>query len=272
MSKENVEDVRGVYDRWSNGDFQASLDLFDPLALLVQRAGFPEAGTYLGVEKIVEYTRGFLEPWTRIAIEVEDMTEAGESVVAAVRQRGVGAASGATTEFRYYQVWSFRGCKVIRLENFRERSDALEAVGLSEQAMSRENVEIVRQGFDIWEAAWNSGTDDLGALLSIFDADLVTRRLAPMPDPGTWHGLEGMLAVLTEWTDTFGEFTMRGEEFIDAGDQVIVRVEQEGRGDDSGVPVTGTFWFVLGVRDRKMATLDMYATREEALEAAGLTE
>ena len=133
-------------------------------------------------------------------------------------------------------------------------------------------MEIVRQGFDVWEAAWGSGTDDLGALLAIFDDDMVTRRLAPMPDPGTWHGLEGMLAVLTEWTDTFDEFTMKGEEFIDAGDQVIVRVAQEGRGDDSGVPVTGTFWFVLGVGNRKVVSLDMYATRAEALEAAGLSE
>ena len=137
--------------------------------------------------------------------------------------------------------------------------------------MSLENVEIVRQGFDVWEAAWDSGADDLGPLLAIFDDDLVTRRLAPMPDPGTWRGLEGLLAVLTEWIDTFDEFTMKGEEFIDAGDQVVVRVAQEGRGDDSGVPVTGTFWFVLGVGDGKVVTLDMYATREEAIEAVGLS-
>ena len=138
--------------------------------------------------------------------------------------------------------------------------------------MSQENVEVVRQGFDVWEAAFGAGTDDLGALLAILDDDLVTRRLAPMPDPGTWRGVEGMLAVLAEWTDTFDEFTMKGEEYIDAGDQVIVRVAQEGRGDDSGVPVTGTFWFVLGVRDRKIVSFDMYATRDEALEAAGLSE
>jgi hypothetical protein len=29
-------------------------------------------------------------------------------------------------------VWSFRGRKVIRLENFRERAEAFEAVGLRE--------------------------------------------------------------------------------------------------------------------------------------------
>jgi ketosteroid isomerase-like protein len=132
-------------------------------------------------------------------------------------------------------------------------------------------VEVVRQAFDVWEAAWGSGTDDLGALLAIFDDDIVTRRLAPLPDPGMWHGLEGMLALLGEWTDTFDEFRMSGEEFIDAGDQVVVRVAQEGRAGDSRVPVTGTFWFVLGIGDRKVVSFDMYATREDAVEAAGLS-
>jgi hypothetical protein len=32
------------------------------------------------------------------------------------------------------------------------------------------------------------------------------------------------------------------------------------------------FWFVLGVGDGKVVTLDMYATRDEALEAVGLSE
>ncbi len=54
---------------------------------------------------------------------------AGSSVIASVRKRGVGSESGAETEFRYFQVWSFRGHRVIRLENFRERSDALDAAG-----------------------------------------------------------------------------------------------------------------------------------------------
>ena len=132
MSQEHVEAVRGIYERFGKGDFQASLDLLDPLALFVLPTGFPDAGTYLGVERIADYTRGFLEPWTRIAIEADDIIDSGESVVAAVCQRGVGGKSGAATEFRYYQVWSFRGRKVIRLESIRERAEALAAAGLQE--------------------------------------------------------------------------------------------------------------------------------------------
>jgi ketosteroid isomerase-like protein len=138
--------------------------------------------------------------------------------------------------------------------------------------MSQENIEIVRAAFQNWEAAWVSGADDFGGLLSVFTEDLVTRRLAPLPDPGTWHGREGMLAVVGEWLETFVEFRMTGEEFIDAGDNVVVRVAQEGRGDESGAPVSATFWFVFGVRDQRVATFDMYAEREQALEAVRLKE
>jgi ketosteroid isomerase-like protein len=138
--------------------------------------------------------------------------------------------------------------------------------------MSEGNVETVRQAFEVWDAAWLSGADNFGALLAVFDDDLITRRLAPMPDPGTWYGRDGMLAVLAEWMDTFDDFTMRGEEFIDAGDHVVVRVAQEGRGHGSGTPVAAEYWFVIGVRGEKVATFDMYAMHKQALEAAGLSE
>jgi ketosteroid isomerase-like protein len=114
-------------------------------------------------------------------------------------------------------------------------------------------------------------TENLGELLTFLDEDLVTRSHAG-PNQGTWHGVEGFLDMTADVADYFDEFTLRGEEFIDAGDQVVVRVVSEGRGADSRTPVTGTFWFAYGVRGRKIATIDMYATREAALEAAGLEE
>ena len=131
MSQENLAVIRGVYERFAGGDFTASLAVADRHVLFVLPPGFPESGTYLGVEELIAYTRGFLEPWSRITIEAEELEPAGDSVFAAVCQRGEGEGSGASTEFRYFQVWSFRGGRVIRLENFRERDAALEASGLA---------------------------------------------------------------------------------------------------------------------------------------------
>jgi ketosteroid isomerase-like protein len=132
MTSANVEAVRGVYERWSRGDFAASLELLDPEAVFVVRSPLPEAGRYKGLESLRHYTREFLEPWTRITIEAEEYTPAGENVLVAVRQCGEGSGSGVVTELRYFHVWSFRGGRAVGLETIQERAEALEAAGLSE--------------------------------------------------------------------------------------------------------------------------------------------
>jgi ketosteroid isomerase-like protein len=136
MSEQNVETVRAVYERWSEGDFRASVDLFDAHVVLVLPPDFgpdiPDASAYFGPEAIAAYTRGLLENWADFTMEAEELLAAGDSVLAGVHQRGVGRTSGVPTEMRYFTLWSFRGRKVIHLESFRERAEALEAAGLSE--------------------------------------------------------------------------------------------------------------------------------------------
>jgi ketosteroid isomerase-like protein len=139
MSEENVEIVRGVYKRWSEGDFRASVDLLDPHVVLVLDPEFapylmsnPDEGAFYGIEAVAAYTRDILEPMTHLTMEAEEIAAAGDSVLVSVCQRGVGRASGAPTEMRYFTLWTFRGYKVIRIESFRERAEALEAAGLSE--------------------------------------------------------------------------------------------------------------------------------------------
>ncbi len=132
MSRENVEALRSVYDEWGKGNFQAGTDLFDPQIAFIIRPEFPEAGTYLGPAGMVKYMRGFLLAWTGLTITAEEFIEAGDSVVVAVAQRGVGQESGTRVELRYFQIWTFRGGAAIRFENVGDRAEALEAVGLSE--------------------------------------------------------------------------------------------------------------------------------------------
>jgi ketosteroid isomerase-like protein len=133
MSEENVEVVRRIYEQWAQGNFRAGVELYDPLILMVQGQGLPEAGAYLGLDGLRDYMRAFLEAWERVTIEAEEILGAGDSVVAKVVQRAVGRESGVEpAEFEYFQIWSFRGGKVIRLEVVRDREEALEAAGLSE--------------------------------------------------------------------------------------------------------------------------------------------
>jgi ketosteroid isomerase-like protein len=133
MPAENVEAVKAVYEEWGRGNFRAGVDLYDPQVLLVLDPQFPESGTYLGADGIARYMRTFLEAWEKLTVEAEEFLEAGESVIVTVVQGGMGRSSGATpADLRYFQVWTFRAGRVIRLDVLRDRSDALEAAGISE--------------------------------------------------------------------------------------------------------------------------------------------
>jgi ketosteroid isomerase-like protein len=130
MSDQHLAAVRGVYERWSQGDFHAGPELYDDKVIFVMNREFPDAGTYIGPRAIAGYMRGFLDPWSKVTIEATEILPAGDTVFAAVTQRAEGSSSGAPAEFSYFHLWTFRGDRVIRLESIRERDDALRAAGL----------------------------------------------------------------------------------------------------------------------------------------------
>jgi ketosteroid isomerase-like protein len=133
MSQENVEIVRQIYERWGRGDFRAGPDFYDPYVLLVLRPEFPDAGVYCGPDEIQKYMReDFLADLDGAVMVGEEFLNAGDSVVVRVNQQATGAGSGAPVAMRYYQVWTFRGRSVIRIESIRELQEALAAVGLRE--------------------------------------------------------------------------------------------------------------------------------------------
>jgi ketosteroid isomerase-like protein len=131
MSRRNVEIVRQIYERWGRGDFRAGVELYDPYVLFVLRPEFPDPGAYCGPDEIRSYMRkDFLADLDGAVIAGEEFLDAGDSVVVRVNQQATGAGSGAPVAMRYYQVWTFRGRSVIRLESIREREEALDAAGL----------------------------------------------------------------------------------------------------------------------------------------------
>ena len=133
MSEANVETLRRIYERWGTGDFAAGVELYDPHIVLVLRPEFPESGAHYGREAIAAYMRDdFLQDFAGATISGEEFLDAGDSVVVRVDQRATGPRSGAPVRMRYFQVWTFRGGSVIRIESIMDRADALAAAGLAE--------------------------------------------------------------------------------------------------------------------------------------------
>ena len=134
--------------------------------------------------------------------------------------------------------------------------------------MSQENVKTVRDAF----AAFNRGALDAFLEYSTDDIDFRAAEGAP-DDHGPIKGKEALRAFVQDWLDTFDDFRSEPVELIDAGeDTVIAVVRISGRAKLSGVETDLTYAEVSTFRDGKIARGRQYFTRDEALEAAGLSE
>jgi ketosteroid isomerase-like protein len=134
VTDENMQFLREVYDRWGQGDFSVGMERYDPHVQLIFAPGFPleHTGVFTGEAGVREYMGDFLGAWKQVSIGAEGFVVEGDSVAVAVRQRAEGRESGATVDLRFFQVWTFRGSHVIRIDNFRERAEALEAIGAAD--------------------------------------------------------------------------------------------------------------------------------------------
>jgi len=128
-----------------------------------------------------------------------------------------------------------------------------------------ENVEIVKAFTSLFEAG------DRNAWRQHFDPEVVwDTSTSKMPAAGIYHGHEGVERFFREWLGAWSDYRMETRELIDAGDSVVIRLHQWGRGKETGAEVDSRTWQVFTFRDGKIVHCRGYPTKEEALAAAGL--
>lgn len=94
----------------------------------------------------------------------------------------------------------------------------------------------------------------------------------PFPDlADIYRGHKGVAEFWTRWHASWEIDEYVIEEFIDAGDEVVVGTHVSGRGRD-GIQVDVRIYAVWEIRDAKLVRFRMYADREQALRAAGLRD
>jgi hypothetical protein len=74
------------------------------------------------------------------------------------------------------------------------------------------------------------------------------------------------------FTEIFDDFVARPEEFVDAGEWVVVRVHMSGRGKRSGAPSEIVFWNAYKLQHSRVVRLESYRGKADALTAAGLPD
>jgi ketosteroid isomerase-like protein len=132
MSQENVEFVRRGVEAYERGDLSAVLETFSPDLVTYVAPPIPVAGTYHGPEGFLQLTLDWAEGFDELVATAEEHIDAGDQVVTRVRHRASGAESGVPVEADIWYVWTIHAGKTVRADIFNDRSEALEAAGLSD--------------------------------------------------------------------------------------------------------------------------------------------
>jgi ketosteroid isomerase-like protein len=133
--------------------------------------------------------------------------------------------------------------------------------------MSQKNVQVVRRMCEAFLAG------DIADALALLHVDV------------KWHGtiggieegriarghnevIEGFMESLRDWE----RHSLETEDYLDAGDRVVVLWHEVGRGKKSGAEVETRTAVVYTVRDDEVIEVQGYMDRRHALEAVGLSE
>ena len=129
MSQENVEVVRRALEAFTRHDNEAALALYDPE---VEIYGQVDGAVYRGLTGVRALFRDWFTTWDELTYDAEEWIDAGDDVIAALHVWARGRQSGVPVERREWHVWTLRDRKLWRLRVYATKTEALEAVGLSE--------------------------------------------------------------------------------------------------------------------------------------------
>ncbi len=133
MSHANVEVVRAGYESFvATGEFAEQFVTADFVWDMSNFRGWPEQAIYEGRDGARRFLEDWLDAWEGWELEVDSLHDAGEKVVALVRQRGRSKSSGLPVEMCFAMVWTVRDGKQTRMEMYADPAEAIEAAGLQQ--------------------------------------------------------------------------------------------------------------------------------------------
>jgi uncharacterized protein len=125
----------------------------------------------------------------------------------------------------------------------------------------QEDVDILRRAYQ----AFNEG--GVEAILEHLAPEFHVRDRESSPDRETRHGKRGIKQLFDSYMEAFDALRLDPEEFIEAGDQIVVSLHQRVRGKGSGAEVVGRIAHVWTMSEGEALRLRIFGNKERALEA-----
>jgi ketosteroid isomerase-like protein len=131
MSEGNLRVVRRSFEAFASGDFETAFAAFDPDAEWKTAEDEPDSRTLRGTEELRHWAVSLAEPWTDRfdrSVVPEDYIDLGDWVVVPTSGRLHGKGSGIEVEVIETYAVCVSGGKIVRVEEYRTREQALEAL------------------------------------------------------------------------------------------------------------------------------------------------
>ena len=136
MSEKNIDVVRTLYEAAARRDDATPFEVYaEDIVFDIsnsRRVALALRPTYHGHEGVREYWRENVSAFGEIDFEVKELIDAGDQVLAVIRERAVGRASGVPVETTHLAVHTLSGGKVIQVQMFDDPQQAREAAGLAD--------------------------------------------------------------------------------------------------------------------------------------------
>ena len=131
--------------------------------------------------------------------------------------------------------------------------------------MSQENVEVVRQMFEV-------GLD--AAAERFWDANIEYHEDPRWPGASSYRGSEAVLQCWRGYMEALGDedSVSVGVEALDASERGVVAIVRYSGHAPSGLPFEHTWGYVVQVEAGRIVDIRAYYEATEALEAVGLSE
>ena len=143
--------------------------------------------------------------------------------------------------------------------------------------MCQENVDLVRRLYaEDGPFALPLSREDETELLDRMFGEYYEERFEVMMPPDypegeqLLYGRQGMSRLIAMLRDSWTEWRFEAERFIDAGQHVVVLIRVIARGGASGLPAEQETAHVWAIREDRLASIQIYRDRDDALKAVGL--
>jgi ketosteroid isomerase-like protein len=133
MSQQNMERIREAYRRVNESGFAGIVEVIDPRFEMDAPQGVESSQAH-DKEGLRQWFRKMDEVWEELRFDPKEIIDLDEDRVLAVAHTSAhGRGSGIEISQDLTHVWTLREGKLIRLNTYSTKAEALEAVGLSEQ-------------------------------------------------------------------------------------------------------------------------------------------